>query len=305
MDEKDYFKAIEQLSSEKEALKESNVYHIGSAIEVYLDAIKSADFKRLSKLLSDKRASNIIKKKYPPKVSTKCVKSNLLPVKEKVVVYSCILGDYDLITEPLIKPDNVTYVLLTDDKSKYDGITSKFNIIELDKLILKHGNILANRYVKFHPKVLFGDYDYSIYIDGNVRMISDASYIAAYTHCKTGIAMHRHRSRDCIYEEGEVCKLLNRGNKSKIDEELNYYKSQGFPQHFGMNEATIIASDLNNPLSEKLLDEWWQEFIKRGSYRDQLAWPFVLWMNNLSVDDVGCLGNDIYKNPMVEMRRHK
>lgn len=71
-----------------------------------------------------------------------------------------------------------------------------------------------------------------------------------------------------------------------------------------MNEATVIVSDLKNEKSVELLELWWQEFIKSESFRDQLAWPFVLWENNLMIEDIGNLGNDIYKNPLVEIERH-
>lgn len=70
---------------------------------------------------------------------------------------------------------------------------------------------------------------------------------------QTGIAMHNHRERDDIFSEAESCKLLRRGDPDKIDLQMTRYKSAGFPAHFGMNEATVIVSDLKN---ENLLNFW-------------------------------------------------
>ncbi len=52
-------------------------------------------------------------------------------------------------------------------------------------------NAGLNRYYKMHPDVLFEDYNYSIYIDGNIKVIGD---LTAYINLisKAGIAVHRH-----------------------------------------------------------------------------------------------------------------
>ena len=54
-----------------------------------------------------------------------------------------------------------------------------------------------------HPDVLFEDYNYSIYIDGNIKVIGD---LTAYINLisKAGIAVHRHGKRDCVYEEAKL-----------------------------------------------------------------------------------------------------
>lgn len=71
-----------------------------------------------------------------------------------------------------------------------------------------------------------------------------------------------------------------------------------------MNEATVIVSDLKNNEAARLLDEWYSEFVRAGSLRDQLSWTYILWKNNYKISDVGILENNIYKNYKLEMIKH-
>ena len=262
--------------------------------------------KNLFKDLSDKCASKKIYKKYYCKLedSTPFYDDQIID-DMRIVAYTCILGDYDVLQIPLVQFDNLDYVLLTDKPDKYQKYNHIFKVVKLPEEIIKMGSIYANRYVKLHPSHFFEGYDYSIYLDGNVRAIADIRQFVKLCSLRSGIAMHRHRERICIYKEAEVCLMLKRGDGNCLKAEMEHYKREGFPENFGMNEATIIATDLNNDISKKLLDEWWKEFVRAKSLRDQLAWPYVLWKNGFGIEDIGNLGSDIYKNSKVEMVRHK
>lgn len=302
----DAFKWLELLSAEKITLKNSPENSIGRAFLNYWSKLKKGNFKGLLKDVKDYKATKKIRKRYFNHLDRPEVDSNQVNINEaKIAIYTCVLGGYDQIPDHLPDFDNADYFLLTDQPENYESLSDRFEIIPLDESHLNLGNILANRYAKFHPAEFFKDrYDYAIYLDGNVRVMADIRKMVKRVPVQTGIAMHNHRERDDIFSEAESCKLLRRGDPDKIDLQMTRYKSAGFPAHFGMNEATVIVSDLNNEKSVELLELWWQEFIKSESFRDQLAWPFVLWENNLMIEDIGNLGNDIYKNPLVEIERH-
>ena len=85
---------------------------------------------------------------------------------------------------------------------------------------------------------------------------------------------------------------------------MDGYKREKFPKKYGMNEATIIVSDINNRESQRLLDEWFKEFKRSKSLRDQLAWPYILWKNKYIIDDVGSLGNNIFQDNKIELVKH-
>ena len=121
---------------------------------------------------------------------------------------------------------------------------------------------------------------------------------------KTGFAMHQHVLRDCIYEEAEACILYGKGNPKKLGEQINRYKQEGFPEKYGMLEATVIIFNLKSQECKKLMSEWWKEFLNSDSKRDQIALPYILWKNKYQISDVGYLGNNVYKNPKFQVESH-
>lgn len=302
--EDELYNALEKLNMEKANIRNSKEYKIGNAIKENMNLMFKLKIKKLITNLKNKKAKKKIDKVYCNPDNFEYTENNVDYKHAKIAVYTCIIGNYDNIQIPLIKFENVDYFILTDDIGKYEKYRDYYNIVEIPNKILEKSKIEANRYVKFHPSEYFKEYDFSIYLDGNVRIISDIRTFVKRCSDKTGIAMHTHRERNDIYDEAKVCKLLRRGNSTNIQKQMELYKKEEFPERFGMNEATIIVSDLHNNESVKLLDEWYKEFIRSGSLRDQLAWPYVLWKNNYKITDVGILGNNIYENYKIEMVRH-
>ena len=72
-----------------------------------------------------------------------------------------------------------------------------------------------------------------------------------------------------------------------------------------MAEANIIVTDLKNKNGKKIFELWWDEFQKSKSLRDQLAFPYVIWKNDIKIDCITTLGNNVYDNPKVERISHK
>lgn len=305
MNERDYIAAIEKLNAEILQLKRSRSYKLGSAIEKYTQTLCNLRLNKLFSLIHDYRASKKIAKRYTKKIEpSQSTINNEDYETSRIVVYTCIVGNYDSIPEPLLQYPNVKFVAFVDSPNLLEKKNSFWEFRSLPTLNELTSPTLKNRYLKFHPSRFFEEYDYSIYIDGNVRVTSDIRPLIQMCKEKTGLAMHQHGSRDCIYDEAEVCLLYKRGNAKKIREQIENYKNNGFPRNFGLNEANIIVSDLKNQISRILLDKWWAELIKSQSMRDQLAWPFVLWKNNLTIQDVGCLGMNVYNNSKFEIKKH-
>ena len=305
MDSKELFKIIETQNKEKYELKNSREYKLGKNILETLNFVKKGKFNKILKKIHDKNIKNKITKfsKLNNNILEQ-INNDIDYRKSKIAIYTCIIGDYDNIQVPLTKFSNVDYYLFTDNVDKFRKYSKNFIIKEIDNEILKLGKIIANRYIKLHPSEVLGDYDFYIYVDGNVRIISDIRRFITKINDKTGIAMHLHRERNCIYDEVKACILLKRGSKKMLLNQINRYQKEGFPKEYGMNEATIIVSN-NKKIAINLLNQWYKEFIKSNSLRDQIAWPYVLWKNNLKIFDVGILGDNIYNNYTIEMVQHK
>lgn len=298
MDDK-YIEVLEKLNSDYIDIVSSREYKIGSDIKKIKQTISKGNFidifkskrrrKKISKLNSHQELDNDYGLKYTSKR------------KPKIAVYTCISGNYDKLYSPLLKPDNIDYFAFLENESR-DKI-GYWNVKKIPEEISKLDNILKNRYIKLHPYELFNNYDYSIYIDGNIQVISDLTDMVCSV-TDTGISLHHHQFRNCICNEIEVCRLLKKGNYDKLKSQVDRYLDEGFPKSFGLYECNVILCDLKNATGEKLMKDWWNEFLKTESYRDQISFPYVIWKNKLKFDDIGCLGKNVYKNPKLRIMKH-
>lgn len=224
--------------------------------------------------------------------------------KPRIVIYTCMTGNYDNIETPFLQFDNVDYIAYVDNNKKYDGWkTKKIPKSVMDKV---KGNVNINRYIKMHPIELFQDkYDYSIYVDSNIQIIGDLRELLRNINDKTGLAIHNHRERISIYDEIDYCITYKRGNISKLKEIKNVFYKEKFPNNFGVYECNILVTDLNSKKSQKIYYDWWEDFIARQLGRDQISLPYVVWKNNYKFDDIGILGNNVYLNPKIRINKHR
>lgn len=298
-----------------------NIFQIKKNEELYKDYIKMyhskqvrliRNYQRLKKL-SFKNKIRLINKKITAKIGDYKINRLLKPkmIKKpyynfgnpmenvKVAVYSCITNNYDIIKQPLYVGKDTSYHIFTDNHIKNCEIWQEHLIDNKDFLNE------ANRYFKLNPFNVFENYDYAIYIDGNVKVLSDVTTICSIaSNSCIGIAMHRHHSRNCAYDEVIACKYYKRGNLKKINTQISKYKYEGFPKAFGLCEATIIVYDLSNSIAKSISNQWWNEYIDSESKRDQISFPYILWKNGYSIEDVGDLGNDIMGNPKFLVTGH-
>ncbi len=220
----------------------------------------------------------------------------------RIVVYTCITSGYDNPLTPVFSIPNTDYVLWTDsDVTDVKGW--QIRSIPDDIRQLANGTLI-NRYFKMHPSVLGTDYDFAIYIDGNIQVMSNIRNVVNVVSPSTGLAIHRHQTRNCIYDEVQACKILKKGSYDKLHKQVESYHNMGFPEHFGLLECTIIISDLHNYKSVEILDKWWDEFVDSESMRDQISLPFILWKNGYTIDDVGNLGYNLRTNPKFRYIMH-
>jgi hypothetical protein len=307
MEEKDKI-LIEMLEELNKEYLYSNDYVRGKFFNYLLNLFKNRKFINFFKLIllnfSNKiRKNNKLKleelkvdKKTPLKYTVKSDNN------QKIAIYTCITGNYDNVEEPVLLESNCDYFLFTNNKN----IKSlNWKIKEIPENILElNNNAKINRYIKMHPKELFEDYDYAIYIDGNIKLISIISSFISNINEKTGLAIHRHCSNNCIYDEIKSCGAYGKGNYSKLKKQKNRYKKAGFPEQYGMVECNVLVSDLKNYESVKIFDEWWSEYMNSESMRDQIALPYVLWKNNIKICDIGNLGNNVNQNCKFKINTH-
>lgn len=297
---------IKKLNADWINLRKSKEYRLGRLLKETASSIKRLDFKNLKKQYGRWIDAARSRKKFPdtsirnPELDK--YEANYFS-SSRIAVYTAVFGAYDLVPEPYCTADNIDYYIITDNS----GIISESSIWKIvdvsdDKNILsKLSNPEKNRFYKMHPAHLFSNYEYTMYIDGNIQIISD---VTEYIHRlgSSDIATHLHSSRSCIYEEAQAVVFSKKETRENILRHLAHLEKEGMPRHYGMLECNVILRR-NTEACNRMMEEWWNEFLTY-SKRDQLSLPYVLYKNGIAVERVGVLGNNVYMNPSFRVYTH-
>lgn len=221
----------------------------------------------------------------------------------KVVVYTSVFGNYDTINEPLyVNKESIQYIAITDQDIPSGSAWTKYDtsLIEgFDKLDAYH----KSKYCKLHPHRLFPTYDYSIWVDGNVQIVADLFPLILRME-NHFMGTFRNPCHDDIYTEARFCIYHNAVNMKAVNMQMDKYRSEGFPDHFGMREFSIIVRKHNDAQCIDLMTQWWNE-VNTYTMRDQLSFPYLLWKNNLTIDTVKLLGENWRMNPRFMVKAHR
>jgi hypothetical protein len=155
----------------------------------------------------------------------------------KIVTYSCNVGDYD--------------------KSVQDG-----------RLYLDGGNKcntdrLNSRMVKVLSHLFLPEHTYSVWIDSNIKLLVPVEELIGMMG-ENECMVFKHPIRNTIDEEIIAC-FTHDTKENKI-----YHKGKE-----GILASTGVLVRKNTEKVNRLNEKWWAE-ICRGSYRDQLSFPYTL-----------------------------
>ena len=293
---------LEFLNKDYLELVESKEYKLGRRITLVKNLIKKGKiFTLIRKIINFIRIRKY--NNHPTKYLN--INNDIDFKNKKIAVYTCMAGDYDYVRKPKYVSSNCDYFIITDIETHYNI----FNKIEIPKEIKKkfsNNSILINRYYKMHPFDLFSEYDYAIYVDSNIEIMSDISKLLKGINDDYGIAFHANNQTDSIYDEVKTYSILKLGNYKKMKLQAKRYKKAKFPKRYGMLDCKVIAYDLKNLNALTITRKWWREYKKSESYRDKLSLPYVLWKNDVDVSELTGLGPNIFRNPIIRVnKKHK
>jgi hypothetical protein len=197
-------------------------------------------------------------------------------VKNKLVVYTALFGDYDDLIEPPKGIQNCDFICFTDQ----DNISSDVWDIKL----IKNNEISSseNRKYKMLPHIYLNEYEYSIYIDSNIQIKTDPTALIDTYLRSHNIAVPKHFERDCIYKEIEECVVNNKITLFEKKYMLEILFSDGYPKECGLGENNIILRRHNDSNVIRLMEAWW-DFYSNGPKRDQLSLIYLAWKLNVSI----------------------
>lgn len=223
---------------------------------------------------------------------------------ERIAVYTAVFSSYDKLLEPKFLPDNCDFFLFSDSVTIPEG--SAWKARELPDSVQKEmqyfSPVKKNRYLKMHPDLLFPEYNYSVYVDGNLLLYTDPTeYINRLS--KYGISFYTHYRRRCVYEELQAVSARHRMTVKHIKEVERFLLDACMPEKYGLLECPVIARQHHQPECQKLMEEWW-ELFRRFPYRDQVLLPYVLFKNGIRTEELGLLGSNVWNDPGIRRIEH-
>lgn len=201
----------------------------------------------------------------------------------RFVIYTCLVGNYDRLSQPLAIDDRYDYICFSDNiKETTVGIWKIRNIPFRCK-----NKTRLSRYAKLLPHRVLSDYDYSIYIDANIIIKDNEFYKRIEASISNGslIAQVNHAVPfwDCVYEDIYHAYRVRKVSFLPAYKQYRHLKKEGMPSHYGLFENNIILRKHNEPLVKQISEEWWRDYMKY-SKRDQFSLMYIYWKNNYMPD---------------------
>lgn len=233
-----------------------------------------------TELSSKNKKSNLFLKEASINTNQDFLLNDIL--NSKIIIYTAISGDYEVLNDPEFIDDNCDYVCFTDNPN----LTSTVWKV----VLMEDSNLDNNRRAKKYkvlPHKYFPNYKYSFWIDASLTIKgSIREYLQSYV-CNEMLCVVNNETKD-IYEEYKISNFQSRYPKYILKKQINNYKSKGFPKNYGIALTGVLFRQHNNPLIIKIMEEWWDEIIKYSTLC-QLSFPYVTWKN-----DFHPTGSDIY-----------
>ena len=189
----------------------------------------------------------------------------------KKVIYTVIVGDYDIIKPPLVKNSNWKYIVLKNNHSISD-LNGWDEVIDFndDKIIDPR---ILSRKPKILPHYYLSNFNYSIYHDANIQINYNPD-VLFNLYKKFDMALGAHPGRNCVYKECLRCKEIGKDSIENIVRMENFLRMNNFPRKNGLTSNGVLFRWNNNKVNE-LMEYWWQ-FIENFTYRDQLSLGYAI-----------------------------
>ena len=197
------------------------------------------------------------------------------------VIYTVIVGGYDRLIEPQPFP-GWDLVCFTDGRNT--GLRAKLGLSRWDIRPLPGDALDTFRHSRL-PKILphryFPEYDYSVYIDGNARLLRDPTPTLE-TLGWPKMAVSEHPFRDTVLEEIDECIRQDKAPRDVLEAQRRAYLDDGIPNDLALLENNFLLRRHNDPDVIRLMEGWWEQ-MNTHSHRDQLSLPYVAWKQGFAI----------------------
>ena len=194
----------------------------------------------------------------------------------KVVVYTCITGDYDKLIDPQFIDAGVDYICYTNNNKLTSNV---WQIRYVPDYLSVYSNVKQQRYIKINAHVMLPEYDISIWVDGNIiirgSVMEYMRKFSNFTDFKK-VCIQKHPKRKCVYDEARTVINMGKDTKEIVEPQINNYRRDHYPEKNGMVQTGIMIRQHNEPRCKNFMNQWWNE-VSLYSHRDQLSFNYVAW----------------------------
>jgi hypothetical protein len=208
-----------------------------------------------------------------------------------IIVYTCILNNWDHLRTPAVVDPNARYICFTDQPMP------KVDPWEFLPAYLPYQQMARNsRLPKILPHLHF-EAEYSVYHDGNFALRQEpAALIDRYLGARD-IALFKHPCRKSVKQETDVLLGEKIGNSAEVVVQYERWKDLGEPEGLWCGGMIIRR---HTEAVQQFNQAWWAEFMA-GSTRDQMALPVAKHLTRI---DVTTIDGDVYDNDLMAYHWH-
>ena len=199
----------------------------------------------------------------------------------KAVIYTCITAEYDELRQPWAVHPGFDYVcFVPSGDPRIGGNVGVWQMKAID--FENPDDRVHSRFVKLNPHLVFPEYEYSLWIDGNVTIADGALYDKLLEEMERGTIYMgiKHPKRDCSYREAFKCYHYDYITFRVLCKTLAFLCGKRLPLRAGLMENNVIFRRHNDPTVALQSSQWWKLFMELP-YRDQFTHTLSLRYSGL------------------------
>lgn len=132
------------------------------------------------------------------------------------------------------------------------------------------------RFIKLNLPLFFEDYDWVIWVDGNVLICSDPQDIVKKVMSEdTDFSTYYHPLRDSIIAEAAACAQRRKEDPKELAQHLSRIHIADYRSTKGLFETMVMVLRPASPSVKSMFAKWWG-LLSKGSKRDQLSLPIAM-----------------------------
>jgi hypothetical protein len=211
-----------------------------------------------------------------------------------MIVYTCITAGKDNLKENQVK-GKANFIAFIDRPKK----STTWKVIDSPNIYKDPRR--NSRYVKTLSHLMFED-EYTIWMDGTMEILIEPEKLIEKYLKDTDIAVFKHPDRNCLYEEGKICRRMHLDDVGLIKRQTERYFREGYPVDNGLAETKVVLR--RNTKEVKAFNKMWHEELVHNSSRDQVAFPYIVWKTKIKVTYMPSLFHPLYNNGEFQYYKH-